>query len=117
MDERYAFSGSEDTTIKLWELDWELEDIQPVDWDESARPYLENFLTLHTPYAATLPQDRQPTGEEITLALTRRGKPSWNEEDFKQLLYTLGCAGYGWLRPEGVRRRLEELALAMTNES
>ncbi len=34
------------------------------------------------------------------------------EDDFKQLLYTLGCAGYGWLRPEGVRRELETLRVA-----
>ena len=27
-----------------------------------------------------------------------------------QLLFTLGCAGYGWLRPEGVRRELDKMA-------
>jgi hypothetical protein len=37
--------------------------------------------------------------------------PTWSEEDFQRLLHTLGCAGYGWLRPEGVRRKLEEMAL------
>ena len=79
------------------------------DWDEDAGHYLETFLTLHTPYAAAPPEDREPTDEEITLALTRRGKPSWSKEDFWQLLYTLGCAG-GWLRPEGVRKKLEEMA-------
>ena len=26
----------------------------------------------------------------------------------------LGCAGYGWLRPEGVRRKLEEMAAEWT---
>jgi len=109
-DRRWVLSGSRDKTLRLWELDWELEVPDPVDWDEEARPHLENFLTLHTPYATTLSADRQPTEEEIRLALTRRGKPSWTEEDFKQLLHTLGCAGYGWLRPEGVRRKLEEMA-------
>ena len=88
----------------------ELEEKEPADWDESARPHLENFLTLHTPYAGTLPQSREPTEEEIALALTRRGKPTWMEEDFKGLLTTLGCAGYGWLRPEGLRRELERMA-------
>jgi hypothetical protein len=95
-------------------LDWELEACDPADWDEGARLHLENFFSSHTPYAAALPQDRQPTEEEITLALTRRGKPTWSEEDFKQLLYTLGCAGYGWLRPGGVRKKLEEMAATWT---
>jgi WD40 repeat protein len=113
-DGRYALSGCHDKTLKLWALDWELEDQAPADWDAGARPYLETFLTLHTPYAATLPADRQPSEEEVTLALTRRGKPTWTKEDFSQLLYTLGCAGYGWLRPEGVRRELEKMAALRT---
>ncbi len=105
-----ALSGSGDKTLKLWMLDWELADKEPANWDEGARPYLEVFLTSHTPYAGTLPKHRNPTDEEITLALTRRGKPVWTEDDFQQLFYTLGCAGYGWLRPEGVRRELEKMA-------
>jgi hypothetical protein len=113
------------------------EDRQPADWDPGAQPYLETFLTTHTPYQGALPTDDEltqvltrraltrrgkPTCEggltddELTQALirralTRRGKPTWSEEDFQQLLlYTLGCAGYGWLRPEGVRRELERMA-------
>jgi len=109
-DGRYVLSGSEDTTLKLWELEWELDFPDPADWDDGAQPYIDNFLTLHRPYAGTLPVDREPTEEEITLALSRQGTPTWTEDDFQQLLYTLGCAGYGWLRPEGVRRKLEELA-------
>jgi len=50
-----------------------------------------------------------PTNAEIRRGLTRRGTPSWTEEDFELLLFTLGCAGFGWLRPEGVRRKLEQL--------
>jgi len=109
-DGQYALSGSRDKTLKLWALDWELEDKEPADCDEGARPHLETFLTLHTPYAGALPQDRSPAEEEVTLALTRRGAPAWTEEDFQGLLYTLGCASYGWLRPQGVRRELECLA-------
>ena len=109
-DGRYALSGSEDKTIRLWTLDWELEDNEPADWDDEARPYLEVFLAQQTPYAASLPPDRQPTEEEIALALTRRGRPAWTEDDFQRLLDTLGCAGFGWLRPEGVRRELEKMA-------
>jgi WD40 repeat protein len=129
-DGRHALSGSADGTLKLWILDWELEDVPPADWHDGALPYLERFLALHTPYAARLAADRKrtvkeivrmpltrlfrsaPTEEEVRQALTRRGKPSWTESDFKDLLAALGCAGYGWLRPEGVRRKLEELAQA-----
>jgi len=109
-DGRRALSGSGDGTLKLWNLVWEYEFPGWADWDEGARPYLENFLTLHTPYAAVLPQDREPTEEEIRLALTHRGKPTWTEDDFQGLLTELGQRGYGWLREEGVHRKLEEMA-------
>jgi WD40 repeat protein len=95
-DGRYVISGSKDETLALWALDWELEDYHPADWDEGARPYLDIFLTLHTPYG--------PDG------LRRVGKPQWTEEDFQKLLQELGYRGYGWLRPEGVRRELEKMA-------
>jgi WD40 repeat protein len=110
LDGRIAAMACRDKTLRIWSLDWELEDRSPADWDEGARPYLRNFLTLHTPYAAPLPEGDQPDDEAVTLALTRRGKPSWTDEDFNQLLHTLGCAGYGWLRPEGVRRELEKIS-------
>jgi hypothetical protein len=66
-----------------------------MDWDEGARPYLETFLTLHCPY-----------GED---GVSRVGKPEWSEDDFQQLLTELQYRGYGWLRPEGVRKKLEEM--------
>ena len=107
---RYALSCSGDERIRVWWLDWELEDRDSEDWDEGAMPYLEAFLTLHMPYAGALPTVRKPADQEITLSLTRQGDPVWNEGDFTQLLDTLGYAGYGWLRPEGVRKKLEEMA-------
>jgi hypothetical protein len=109
-DGRHALSGSYDNTLKLWFLDWELDAREPADWDEGARPYLENFLTCHTPFAGKIPKVREPTEEEVQQALTRQGTPSWTEEDFQGLLTELGYAGYGWLRPEGVRRKLQEMA-------
>ena len=42
--------------------------------------------------------------------MSRLRLTAWTEDDFQRLLYTLGCAGYGWLRPEGVRRELERMA-------
>jgi serine/threonine protein kinase/WD40 repeat protein len=53
------------------------------DWDEGARPYLEIFKTLH---------------------------PQWTEDDFNSILIPdLQNRGYGWLRPEGLRKKLEEM--------
>jgi WD40 repeat protein len=108
-DGRFALSGSEDHTLRLWELDWELEAPEPTLWDEGARPYLDTFLTCHTPYAGGLSEEHEPTDEEVRLALTRKGKPVWTDNDFDNLLQTLGCVGYGWLSPEGVREVLEEM--------
>ncbi len=108
-DGRHILSAGGEQVIRLWMLDWELEEQEPADWDEGVRPYLEIFLTQQTLYAAALPRDREPTEEEITLALTRQGQPTWSEEDFHILLYTLGCAGYGWIRPDSVRKKLEEI--------
>ena len=88
---KYVFLG----TKLLW-LDWDLE-LRLIDgWDEGARPYLEIFLALHTPYG--------PDG------FSRKGKPIWSEEDFQKFLIYLDARGYGWLRPEGARRELEEMA-------
>ena len=91
----YIMSGSKDCTLRLWALDWELEAREPADWDEDARPYLESFLTRRTPHVSSLPE---------------RGGPVWSEEDFQELIRQLQHSGYGWLRPEGVRRKLERMA-------
>ncbi|NUQ66363.1 MAG: serine/threonine protein kinase, partial [Pirellulales bacterium] len=109
-DARWALSGSSDNTLRLWELDWDYEFPGWAHWDEAARPYLETFLTLHTSYAAALSADREPMEAEIQAALTRRGGPTWSDADFQCLVDTLGCAGFGWLRPEGVRKKLNEMA-------
>ncbi|HOE66378.1 MAG TPA: serine/threonine-protein kinase [Candidatus Hydrogenedentes bacterium] len=109
-DGRYVLSGSADGKMIQWILDWELEEREREDWDEGARPYLEAFLTLHTPYAADVSQEGPQSEEEATLALTHRGKPEWNDEDFRRLMYTLGCAGYGWLTQEGVQQQLEKIS-------
>ena len=111
---RFAYSVGYDGFLKKWELDWELEFKEQTDWDNGAKPVLINFLTLHTPRLGPLPTDGQPTEEEIVKHLTRRGRPVWTEEDFQGLLTQLGHAGYGWLKPEGVRNKLAELAAAWT---
>jgi WD40 repeat protein/serine/threonine protein kinase len=108
-DGRFAISGSLDQTMRLWSFDWDLEEKEPADWDEGARPYLQTFLYLHVPYAEKITNGSKSTPKEIAPSLAHRGKPRWIEENFKQLLYTLGCAGYGWLRPEGVRKELIQM--------
>ena len=94
-DGRFCLSGSRDKTLRLWELDWEYEFPGWADWDTGAQPYLENFLTLHVPHG----DDGFPCA----------GQPTWTEEDFQALLIDLQHRGYGWLRAEGVRKKLEEM--------
>jgi WD40 repeat protein/serine/threonine protein kinase len=112
-DGRSALSGGEDRTLRVWALDWELEDNEPAAWDEAARPYLAAFLTLHVPRAAAPPR-YWSTARSVTQALTRRGKPAWDDQAFQDLLYVLGCAGFGWLTPEGVGRQLRQMAASWT---
>ncbi len=65
------------------------------EWDDGPRPYLEIFLALHCPYSED--------------GIRRVGTPTWNEDDFHKLLTDLQHRGYGWLRPEGVRRQIEKM--------
>jgi len=94
-DGRFCLSGSADSTLRLWEFDWEYEFPGWADWDEAARPYIEIFLTR-----------RCPRGEN---GISRVGRPTWNDKHFKWLLRDLQLRGYGWLREEGVRKKLEEM--------
>jgi WD40 repeat protein len=93
---RFAVSGSIDTTtVRLWEFVWNYEFPESADWDDGARPYLEAFLTLHCSY-----------GDD---GISRVGGPIWSEEDYMKLLTDLQYRGYGWLRPGGVRKKLEDM--------
>ncbi|WP_327350497.1 WD40 repeat domain-containing serine/threonine protein kinase [Streptomyces sp. NBC_01304] len=90
-DGRYALSGEQDGIVRLWELDWDLAAHEPADWDEAARAHLEAFLAWHpTPLA---------------------------DRDVETLLARLQDAGYGWLRPDGVRAQLQRLAAAPSTPS
>lgn len=104
-----VITGGEQNSLLVWALNWDYAFPEPADWDEGARPYLETFLTLHSPYAGKLPQGRSPTAREVTLALSRQGKATWSEAEFQELMGSLGVAGFGWLREAGVRRKLEEM--------
>ena len=113
-DGHWALSGSEDGVFNLWALDWALQAHDAADWDEGAQPVLERFLTQQTPYRGTLPDDRAPTEAELLAALSRGGRPRWNNHDFDRLLDQLRYTGWGWLRPAGVRRTLERSAQRWT---
>jgi WD40 repeat protein len=85
----FVLAGADDGSLRAWALDWEYEFPEPADWDEGARPQLERFLRLHE---------------------GGRGAPSWSEDDFAGLLRELELSGNGWLRPDGVRAQLEQMA-------
>ncbi len=99
-DGRYAFSGSEDETIKVWTLDWELIEGSEAGWDEEVRPWLETFLKtyLHAPSKHSGVQTERDAGR---LRIKRR--------DFQELLYNLGCAGFGWVPPKRIVRELKAM--------
>ena len=71
-------------------MDWELRALPDVSWDEDARSFLETFLSAR--------------------AVQRSGRPAWTDDDFQSLLWTLGCAGFGHVDREGIRRQLQEMA-------
>ena len=85
--------------LLLWELEWDWEFPPSTLWDEGARPYLEFFLERHRPC------DRGFAGP----GPVRSGVPRWNSEDFASLLRDLAVRGYGWLRPEGISQKLDEM--------
>ena len=88
-------SAGADGKLKVWVLDWELGEAPGVPWDSNADVHLESFLRMQTPLGA----DR----------LERKGRPTWNDNDFERLVYTLGCAGYGWLARDQIASRLGQL--------
>jgi WD40 repeat protein len=100
---RTVASGGDDGVVRIWQLDWDYQFPEPIDWDERARPYLENLLRLQSsPLPGAGAVERVPEG-------AKHARP-WSEEDFDRLIVTLGYCGFGWLRAAGVRKRLEEMA-------
>jgi hypothetical protein len=93
-DGRWSLSGSKDGTLRLWELDWEFEFPGWSDWDEAARQCVTDFVVSHR---------RKSEGPQAA------DKPLWSDYDFRKLLAQMQYRGFGWLRPEGVRRELERM--------
>ncbi|NEO83198.1 MAG: protein kinase family protein [Spirulina sp. SIO3F2] len=80
------------------------------------QPTLQRFTRLKTwirqwrwlrsaPCPKQLPQE-PPKNNWLLMPV---GEPHWTEAEFKELLVELGEAGYGWLDPQEVRSRLEQL--------
>ena len=85
-DGRKIIATSKNETHIL-DLDFDLEFPGWHDWRDGAQPYLDIFLTLH---------------------------PRWTDKDFNNILIPdLQNRGYGWLRPDGVRVKLEEMTAQM----
>jgi len=103
-------SGDYGGTVRIWALDWELEPREPADWDDAAEPWLHDFLHLQQLPAMPPPGEGPASEEAWKPAFTPSGRPAWTGEDFEGLLSSLQRAGLGWLRPEGVRSRLEAMA-------
>ncbi len=82
-DGRHVISGSLDGTARIWEMDWEWEFPEPMDWDARLRSRLEIFLEQHGGL--------------------------WELADWKRLIAEIRCAGFGWVREEGIRTELELL--------
>ena len=68
--------------ILIYELDNDLEFPGWQDWDDGALPYSQTFLSLY---------------------------PNYSDADFDQFITELQIRGYGWLRPEGVKAKLNEM--------
>ena len=102
-------SGGADGTVRLWELDWELEPADPIEVAAASGPFLERFLACHTPYRHELPPGPEPLEEEVRAALTRSGPPAWGEPDLEALQGQLRAAGLG-RSAEVTRAELERIA-------
>lgn len=76
-DGNFVLSADREETLRLWVLDWDLNPHEPADWDDGAAPYLEIFLAQY--------------------------QKGFTDDNFADLLRQLQDAGYGWLRPEGIR--------------
>ena len=80
--------------MHLWHLDWEPEETAVGTWEETARPFLETYVSRR----------RGQTGTTTRVTMS--------EADVSGLLADLHRRGFGGLTAETVRPRLEKLAEA-----
>ena len=101
-DARTAISGDDSGVCLLWHIDWDLTTAASADWDEGALVYLQNFITLATPYISLDSKNSD--------CLIRKGQPVWSERQLQRLYHTLSAVGYGWLNHQGVVGKLKSMA-------
>jgi len=101
-DGRYLFTAGNDHTIRRWFLDWELGLREPGDWHPDA---LAVVLSLVSSIMII------PSGTEWGLGQGARIVDAAMEKGstYQQLLNSLECSGFGWLKADGVRAKLEEV--------
>ncbi len=106
-DGHFLLSVCDDGFLRLWRLDWEYEFPTMVNWDERAKPFLENFLKKQT-IDYTKIKGKQILQRAKTIS-TKNNFP-WTEENFNDLLNQIRLHGYGWIKPQGIRYELERMA-------
>ena len=82
-----------DDHVHVWHLDWEPEEAAAAGWEETARPFLETYVSQRL-------GGHTGTTERMTLS----------DADVDGLLADLHRRGFGGLTRETVRPRLEDLA-------
>ncbi|MBN2144247.1 MAG: protein kinase [Candidatus Aureabacteria bacterium] len=98
--------------LQLYELDWSFVAVnegQEEEVEKKLDSQLRIFLINHTDYLFQPEKDQHLSKEQIVSALIRQDHAHWNDKDFKQLLIDLSSYGLGWVNPEKVSLRLDEL--------
>ena len=117
LDASTAALGLEEGETQFWHLDWELTphaDDAHHSVADQLHPHLDQFLQRHRTAPAPVDPSQPLDDAAIVRALTRRGQPRWNEDDFQALLGTLGHLGLGHVPAGRVRSQLEQQAAAAT---
>jgi hypothetical protein len=104
-DHRFLFSGSEDKSLRSWELDWEIEYRAPEPWNTKASCHLDRYLSLHALYG------KDSSHREWPFQVI--APPPAGDNDVEAFFELLGDLGFGWLTRQGVseqyRARVQEL--------
>lgn len=87
-DCRYLFSSSIEGEIREWEILWDYEQEPLKEWSDAALPHIKAYMA-----SKMMNQDSK-----------------WGEEDFGAVISRLQSASLGWIRSEGVRSKIRQMA-------
>ncbi len=93
--DRYLIAPREDQYC-MWQLDWEHEFPKLTDWDKRIQGYLDVFLGQ--------------IGGINTWREMLKSDPANAQKWFTNLMQELASRGFGWVREEGVKKRLDEMS-------